>query len=143
MNKGMTILKTKLGFGLLFFLLQLMMLGCGPAGSNSGTAIPSDGYTISSISGNTTEASSGQATFTIKLNTAPSSNVILDVASSDTSEGTVSVSVLAFTPLNYATAQTVTVTGVDDSLDDGNVDYTIQLSINSFYTLDTIEYKNY
>ena len=72
----------------------------------------SNGFTISSISGNTTE-SGGTATFTVKLKSEPDDDVVLDVATSDSSEGTVSPETLTFTPSNYDDNQTVTVTGVD------------------------------
>ena len=42
-----------------------------------------------------------------------------------TTEGTVSPATLTFTPANWNTAQTVTVTGVDDAVDDGDIAYTI------------------
>ena len=43
--------------------------------------------------------------------------MIVDVASGDTSAATVSPAALTFTPANWETAQTVTVTGVDDKVD--------------------------
>ena len=49
----------------------------------------------------------------------------IDLTSSDTTEGTVLPASLTFTAANWNVAQTVTVTGVDDALDDGNVAYTI------------------
>ena len=47
------------------------------------------------------------------------------LSSSDTTEGTVSPTSLTFTSANWNMAQTVTVTGVDDAIVDGNVAYTI------------------
>ena len=47
------------------------------------------------------------------------------LSSSDATEGTVSPASLTFTTANWNMAQTVTVTGVDDALDDGDVAYTI------------------
>ena len=88
------------------------------------------GFTISSISGNTTEAG-GTATFTAKLNSQPTADVSVAVSSSDTSEGTVSPSILTFTTSNYNSAQTVTVTGVNDSSVDGNISYLIVLAAAS------------
>ena len=52
----------------------------------------------------------------------------IGVSSSDTTEGTVSPSLLTFTSANWNANQTVTVTGVNDSLDDGNQSYTIVLA---------------
>ncbi len=55
-------------------------------------------------------------------------DVTVAVSSSNTAEGTVSPSSLTFTEDNWNTAQTVTVTGVDDSNSDGHQDYQISLS---------------
>ena len=51
-----------------------------------------------------------------------------DVLSSNTSEATVSPSTLTFTPSNWSSNQAVTVTGVNDSNQDGHQDYDISLS---------------
>ena len=74
----------------------------------------------------TTEAG-GTASFTVRLGSAPTANVTIPVSSSDTTEGTASTASLIFTPDNWNVAQTVTVTGVDDTIFDGNVAYTIVL----------------
>ncbi|SVC48404.1 uncharacterized protein METZ01_LOCUS301258, partial [marine metagenome] len=55
-------------------------------------------------------------------------NVTVNVASNNTAEGTVSPSTLTFTPNNWQTNQTVTVTGVDDNDADGHKGYAISLS---------------
>ena len=47
------------------------------------------------------------------------------MSSSDTSEGTVSPASLTFTSTNWNVAQTVTVTGVNDDLPDGDIIYTV------------------
>src|SRR3989442_1309648 len=47
------------------------------------------------------------------------------MSSCNTAEGTVSTGSLTFTPANWNVAQTVTVTGVNDFVDDGNIAYTI------------------
>ena len=69
-------------------------------------------------------------TFTVVLNVQPDSNVVIDVSSDDTDEATVSPSSLTFTTGNWNSAQTVTVTGVDDAIIDGSQDSTITLSVN-------------
>jgi hypothetical protein len=51
--------------------------------------------------------------------------VTLGLSSSDGGEGTVSPASLTFTTTDWSTAQTVTVTGVNDDADDGDVAYTI------------------
>ena len=58
------------------------------------------------------EAGSGE--FTVKLATQPSANVSVSVSSDDTAAATVSHASLSFTTANWNTAQTVTVSGVDD-----------------------------
>jgi len=84
----------------------------------------SAGITVGAISGDTTEAGV-QATFTVVLNSQPTDNVTIGLSSSDTSEGTVSPASLTFTALNWNAPQTVTVTGVDDAILDGNQPYSI------------------
>ncbi len=87
----------------------------------------SAGTTVGSISGNTTEAG-GTATFTVKLNSEPTANVAIAIASSDTGEGTVSPPDLTFTPANWNADRTVTVAGIGDDLADGNQSFTITLA---------------
>lgn len=74
----------------------------------------------------TTEAG-GQVTFTVSLSAQPAADVVIPVSVSDATEATVSVSSLVFTAANWATPQTVTVTGVNDSVDDGNIAYQVVL----------------
>ena len=81
----------------------------------------------------------GTAAFEVELGSEPTGNVVLGVASSDTAEGTVSTSSLTFTDLTWSTAQTVTLTGVDDNPDDpvdGDQDYTVTLTVNTTSTAD-------
>jgi hypothetical protein len=79
---------------------------------------------VGAISGDTTEAG-GQATFTVVLTSQPTDDVVIDISSNDTGEGTVSPASLTFTSANWSAPQTVTVTGVDDILVDGNQPYFI------------------
>ncbi|MDC0230299.1 hypothetical protein OAK48_04920, partial [Deltaproteobacteria bacterium] len=55
-------------------------------------------------------------------------NVTVNLASSDTGEATVAPATLTFTENNWNTAQTVTLTGVNDNVRDRNQDYKISLS---------------
>jgi uncharacterized repeat protein (TIGR01451 family) len=80
--------------------------------------------TVSGISGATSEAG-GTATFTVVLGNQPAANVTIGLSSSDTTEGTVSPGSLVFTSANWNSAQLVTVTGVNDNLDDGGVAFSI------------------
>ena len=82
----------------------------------------------------TTEAA-GTATFTVQLDTVPSSPVVLTVVSNNTLEGTVDLPTLTF--LADATAlnpQTVTLTGVQDGIADGNVAYTVTVAVDGTTT---------
>ncbi|MCK6624335.1 MAG: choice-of-anchor D domain-containing protein [Anaerolineae bacterium] len=83
------------------------------------------GFMVSTISGDTHE-SGATATFNIRLTSQPLADVTIPVVSSDSTEGTASPANLIFTPLNWHTLQTITVTGVDDLDSDGNIAYTIQ-----------------
>ena len=56
------------------------------------------------------------------LDTQPTMDVSIGVSSSDTSEGMVSTDTLTFTNADWSNAKTVTVTGVDDNVDDGKPD---------------------
>ena len=87
------------------------------------------GISLSSVSGNTNESGT-TATFTTVLDAAPASDVVVNVTSGDTGEVTVSPSTLTFTNANWDDAQTITVTGVDDALNDDNVDVTITLAVD-------------
>ncbi|MEZ6129932.1 MAG: hypothetical protein R3C59_14715 [Planctomycetaceae bacterium] len=84
------------------------------------------GVTVSAISGDTTE-SGGTATFTVVLNSEPTADVSIGLSSSDTTEGTVTTTPLTFTPLNWNQTQTVTVSGQNDDVDDGDIAYSIQV----------------
>ena len=78
------------------------------------------GITVTPTAGLTTTEAGGTATFTVVLKTQPTADVTIALSSSDTTEGTVSPASLTFTAANWNMAQTVTVTGVDDALDDGD-----------------------
>lgn len=87
------------------------------------------GITVSPISGDTTEPT-GTATFAVVLTSQPIAPVTINLTSTDTTEGTVAPT-LSFDTTNWASAQTVTVTGVDDLVADGSVTYTIQTTVTS------------
>jgi hypothetical protein len=86
------------------------------------------GITVTPTSGLTTKENGSAASFSVILDSQPDQDVIIDVVSQDTSEGTTDVSQLTFTAANWNSAQTVTVTGVDDAVRDGHVTYAIQLT---------------
>ncbi|SNT39341.1 hypothetical protein SAMN05421640_3734, partial [Ekhidna lutea] len=90
------------------------------------------GFTLNtSATGSTTEGG-GSTTFSVVLDAEPLSNVVLRVSSLDISEGQVTPSDpldLTFTSADWFTAQTVTVEGVDDALNDGTISYNVQVSV--------------
>ena len=61
----------------------------------------------------------------MNLKKQPSANVTIGLSSSDTTEGTISPSSLTFTSVNWSSAQTVTVLGINDYEDDGDITLTI------------------
>ncbi|MDC0246164.1 hypothetical protein OAK27_05850, partial [Acidimicrobiaceae bacterium] len=88
------------------------------------------GFTIAQSGGATSVSESGSTdTFTVVLNAQPASNVVLAISSSDTGEATVT-GTLTFTSGNWNTAQTVTVTGVDDNIIDGTITSTLTVTVN-------------
>ena len=89
------------------------------------------GVRVMPEAGLTTSESGAAASFSVSLLTPPESDVVIALSSSDTTEGLVSPSSLTFTSLNWAASQTVTVTGVDDGLVDGDIAYTIGLTLTS------------
>ena len=103
----------------------LVALLCMVPGPRNTYAIPNSEFTVSPTSGLTTTESGGTAMFSVVLNSAPTANVTIGLASSNTKEGTVSPSSLTFTPSNWSTAQPVLLTGVNDAVDDGDIAYTI------------------
>jgi len=88
-------------------------------------------FYVSAVS-NDTDESAATATFTVRLSSQPAATktVKVDVASSDTTEGTVSPAQLTFTDSDWNAEQTVTITGVADNLSDGDQSYAILLSDN-------------
>jgi len=74
----------------------------------------------------TTEAG-GTANFSVVLKFQPIADVRIPIRSDNPTEGTASVSQLIFTPDNWNTAQTVTVTGINDNQPDGDRAYNIIL----------------
>ena len=105
--------------------------------SDAATNYPSDGsISISSVSVTVTAAAAGLAitetddettvsedgttvtdTYTVVLNTEPTHEVRVTSTSGDTAAARVNPGTLTFSTIDWGTAQTVTVTGVDDSTD--------------------------
>lgn len=88
----------------------------------------------------TTSETGSAGTFSVALDTRPAADVLATVTSGDTTEGAVSsdggltsgeTATLTFTPENWDIPQTITVTGLDDEVVDGDVEYTVSLATSS------------
>ena len=73
----------------------------------------------------TTSEAGAAATFDVVLTGPPTSNVVVSLALSDATEGSLSTTSLLFTTATWNIAQTVTVTGLNDALGDGDISYTV------------------
>lgn len=80
---------------------------------------------VTPTSGLRTTERGATAELTVALQTEPTADVVIGVASSDTTEGVVSPVSLTFTPINWNAPQTVTITGVDDPDLDGSITYRV------------------
>ena len=68
----------------------------------------------------------GDYSYEVRLSVAPTSNVTVAVSSSDTAKAAISMGAsLTFTPSNWATPQTVTVSAVDNQADSADVELTV------------------
>ncbi|MFM7830916.1 MAG: hypothetical protein ACKPJD_03960, partial [Planctomycetaceae bacterium] len=83
------------------------------------------GVTVGTISGTTTTEAGGAVSFTIRLNSEPTADVTLAFSSSDATEGSVSPATVTFTAASWNTPVTITGTGVDDTIFDGNIVWTL------------------
>jgi len=101
-----------------------LLLALAAAWAPARTALAA-GVTVSPAAGLVTTEAGGAAVFSVVLDTKPEGNVNIVLSSSNTTEGTVSTDLLTFTASDWDIPQTVTVTGQDDFFDDGDVAYTI------------------
>ena len=104
--------------------------GSSPFSADSGElgiAVRPFGVTVTPITPMITSESGASATFEVVLDGAPTGDVTISVASSNTSEGTVSTNALRFDATNWSTPQQVQIFGVDDFVDDGNQPFSVHL----------------
>jgi len=83
------------------------------------------GIAVSAVPGLVTTEAGGSATFTVVLTSQPTAQVMVPMASTRPSEGAVAPAALTFTDADWATPQTVAVTGVDDAVYDGDQAYAV------------------
>ena len=112
-------LLTPLGLSSLLIALFVMLP------TRSGMA--ANEVTVTPFGNQTTEAGS-VVTVTLVLSKAPNSAVWMEIGSSDVTEGIVLSAIVTFTQLDWNIPQIITVTGQDDTLDDGDQPYTIIIS---------------
>lgn len=84
------------------------------------------GFTVSKTSTSSPEGSTD--TFTVVLDTPPTTDVVITVTSSNTNVATVDNATLTFTSGNWNVAQTVTVTGVDDTAGPATITLSVDAS---------------
>jgi hypothetical protein len=88
------------------------------------------GFVVTETAGSTSVTESGGTdSFTVVLETRPDSDVVIDVLSHDLSEVTVAPGRLTFKPSNWNVAQTVTLTGKDDVIADGNITTQVTVTV--------------
>ncbi|MEQ9410332.1 MAG: right-handed parallel beta-helix repeat-containing protein [Fuerstiella sp.] len=75
-------------------------------------------------------------TFSIQLDSAPLSDVVLNISRSDTGEVTVSPAILRFTAVDWNQPQTVTVRGLDDDMVDGSQMTDVLIAVNAAASAD-------
>ena len=108
------------------------------AGTTDGTGVvtitddDTAGFSIVAVGGDVdTDEAGGTSDIRISLTSMPTGPVTLGVGSSDSTEGKASTASLLFDASNWSTSQTVTVTGQDDLVNDGDVGYSLLLSVDS------------
>ncbi len=119
-----TLKMMKIGSVLAALLLSMVLTMCGGGGPST-PGISLSGITINPTDGLLTTESGGSDFFIVVLKSEPTADVTIGIYCNDSTEGTVDTSSLIFTSGNWNIPQVVTVTGVNDVLDDGNQVYKI------------------
>ncbi|MFC4821004.1 choice-of-anchor Q domain-containing protein [Dokdonella ginsengisoli] len=92
------------------------------------TASVAAGIAVSPTGGLVTTEAGGTATFTIVLERYPAADVSVTLSSSDPTEGLVAPAGLTFTQADWNQPRTVTVSGLDDGVVDGDQAYTVVIA---------------
>jgi hypothetical protein len=88
------------------------------------------GFTVTQTGGTSVTEAGGTDELTVVLTAQPESSVVLAVTSGDVGEAVVSPGTLTFTSASWSSAQTVTVTGVDDAVVDGDQVATLTIAVD-------------
>ncbi len=95
------------------------------------------GFTVSTFSVTTGEDGTNDS-FTVVLTQQPTSNVVINV-SETSDEVSLSTSTLTFTNADWNMAQTVTVNGEDDALNDGDIGFSVLVSVSAALSDDNFD----
>jgi hypothetical protein len=114
----------KANMGFLSFLLRL---SANRTNGNSNITNPTIQFSViaSTTATLTTSEAGATSTFTLKLSGEPTANVTINLSSSNPLEGVVSPNSVTFTTTDWNNPKTFTVTGIDDLIADGNINYQI------------------
>ncbi len=98
------------------------------------------GIVVGPLSGPVISEGGTSVTFTVVLNSQPTAVVRVPIGTSDSAESSANVSEVVFTPSNWSVPQTITITGVDDLINDGDqvVSVTFAPSISADPMYDSI-----
>ena len=118
---------------------QTSLLGWSSSSSDSKYQGLSDNLSVTTLDNDTAgivlsqdnvtvDERNGTDNFTVRLQSEPQDNVTLTVTDNDSTEVSLSPATLSFGPDNWSVAQTVVVSGVADSFDDGNQTSTITIA---------------
>lgn len=90
------------------------------------------GFVFTPQNGTATGEDGTSVNYAVSLNSQPFRDVALTFTSSNVKEGAItSAKTMTFTSSNWATAQTLTIKGVDDAVNDGNVSYQISATVST------------
>jgi hypothetical protein len=93
--------------------------------------LTSPSFTVSGGPLTVDESGMTSQSFTVVLDTAPENgDVVFDVSTDDSTESMLDYTSLMFTSADWNMLQTVTVTGQDDSIDDGDVAHLVTVSVD-------------
>jgi CSLREA domain-containing protein len=120
---------TNLPIGFFVSATATVDLGAGAFGGTSEFAknievsVQMPAVDVSWVGVPTTSESGSTFSFEVVLRQAPTANVSIAVSTNNPSEGVSNTSLLTFTSANWNVAQTITITGVNDTVIDGNQSY--------------------
>ncbi len=101
---------------------------------------------VSDLSQTFTDENGAHVRLDLRLNKKPLADVEIPLQVSDSTEASLNTSLIRFTPSNWSTPQVIQVTGLSDSLADGNVEFQFELletltSDPNFQNIDLDDYR--